>query len=281
MPDNENQRYKELADFLQTRRAKILPSQVGLSSGVRRRTPGLRREEVAQLAGIGLTWYTWLEQGRSIQVSAQIVESLSRTLLLDKQERMHLYTLARQPLPANIPFYQGSVSPTLQHVLDQLTLCPSFVMDQRWNVIGWNKAACLVFGEFSNLNVRQKNMVWMMFTSAYYKKLFVDWGFHAQGMLARFRSACGQYIEDPWLLEFIQDLKRESKEFDVWWSLHDVQSNSEINKKLSHPIAGTLAFEFSSFDVSDHSSLKMIVNTPNTTTDTSMKMKSLLGILSE
>jgi transcriptional regulator with XRE-family HTH domain len=135
---NEKHRYIELADFLKTRRAKILPSQAGLSSAARRRTPGLRREEVAQLAGIGITWYTWLEQGRPIHVSAQILESLSRVLLLDRQERMHLYLLANQPLPAELPVYQGTVSPILQHVLDSLTLCPSLVTDQRWNVIAWN-----------------------------------------------------------------------------------------------------------------------------------------------
>ena len=97
--------------------------------------PALRREEVAQLAGIGLTWYTWLEQGRPIQVSAAVIESLSRVLLLDKQERIHLYLLANQPLPVDIPEYQGAVSHALQNVLDSLTLCPSLVTDQRWNVV--------------------------------------------------------------------------------------------------------------------------------------------------
>lgn len=275
--DNEKHRYKELGDFLKTRRAKILPSQVGISPGVRRRTVGLRREEVAQLASIGLTWYTWLEQGRPIRVSTQVIESLSRALLLDKQERIHLYVLAKQPLPTDIPIYQGTVSPALQHVLDNLTLCPSFMMDQRWNVIAWNKAACLVFGEFSKMNVREKNIVWMMFTNNNYKQLFADWDFHAQGMLARFRSTCGPYIEDPWLVQFVQELSKESKEFDLWWSLHDVQSNSEIHKRVNHPTVGRLTFEFCSFDVSDNSSLKLIVNTPDSKTDTVIKMQSLMA----
>ena len=272
----EKQRYKELGDFLKTRRARILPSQVGLSEGLRRRTPGLRREEVAYLAGIGLTWYTWLEQGRSIQVSTEVIESLSRVLMLDKEERVHIYTLARQVPPADIPLYQGTVSPILQHVLDNLTLSPSFIMDTRWNIIAWNKAASVVFVDYSKINAHERNMVWMMFTNSNYKQLFIDWEFHAQGMLARFRSTCGQFIEDPWLLKFIEDLKNESKEFNLWWSKHDVQRKSEVYKKLNHPIVGTMVFEFSSFDISDNSSLKMIVNTPFSETDTDIKVKLLL-----
>lgn len=273
----EKQRYKELGDFLKTRRAKILPSQVGIPKGIRRRTPGLRREEVAYLAGVGVTWYTWLEQGRAIQVSAEVLESLSRVLMLDKQERIHLYTLARQVLPSDIPSNKGTVSPILQHVLDNLILSPSFIMDIRWNIISWNKAARVVFADYSKINTRERNMVWMMFTNPDYKKLFIDWEFHAQGMLARFRSAIGQYIEDPWFINFIEELKTESKQFNLWWSKHEIQGNSELYKKLNHPIAGKMEFEFSSFEVSDNLSLKLIVNTPLADTDTDKKVNFLLG----
>ncbi|MDP4091956.1 MAG: helix-turn-helix transcriptional regulator [Bacillota bacterium] len=274
--NSEIQRYKELADFLKTRRAKILPSQVGLPSVMRRRTSGLRREEVAQLAGIGVTWYTWLEQGRSIHVSAQVIESLARVLLLDKQERIHLYLLANQPLPADIPGYQGTVSPVLQHVLDSLTLSPSLVTDQRWNVIAWNQAACAILGDFSKMNIRERNIVWAMFTDNKFKQLYVDWKLHAKGLLGRFRSTCGQYIEDSWLAQFIDDLKMQSAEFNLWWPLHEIQGNSEVYKQLYHPVAGILDFEVSNFDVSDNSGLKMIVHTPLPGTDTTVKMKSLL-----
>lgn len=274
--NNEKHRYSELADFLKTRRAKILPSQVGLSIGTRRRTPGLRREEVAQLAGIGLTWYTWLEQGRAIHVSTQVIESLSKVLLLDKQERIHLYLLANQPLPTDIPVCQGNVSPILQHVLDSLLFCPSLVTDQRWNVIAWNKAASVIFGNFSEMNVRERNIVWAMFTDDKYKQLYVDWRLHAKGLLGRFRSTCGQYIEDSWLAQFIDDLKKQSTEFNLWWSLHEIQSNGEKSKQMKHPVAGVLDFEISNFDVSDNSGLKMIVHVPLSETDTATKMKTLL-----
>lgn len=274
--NNEMHRYKELADFLKTRRAKILPSQAGLSPGTRRRTPGLRREEVAQLAGVSITWYTWLEQGRHIRVSAQVLESLSKVLLLDKQERIHLYLLANQPLPSDIPEYQGTVSPVLQHVLDNLIFCPSLVTDQRWNVIAWNKAACLLFGDFHQMNARERNIVWAMFTDDKYKQLFVNWKLHAKDLLGRFRPTCGQYIDDPWLAQFIYDLKNQSTEFRSWWPLHDIESNSEKRKQLNHPVAGQLDFEVSNFDVSDNSGLKMIIHTPSPDSDTANKMKLLI-----
>lgn len=276
MSNNEKNRYSELADFLKTRRSKILPSQMGLSTTTRRRTPGLRREEVAQLAGIGITWYTWLEQGRDIRVSAQVIESLSRVLLLDKQERIHLYRLANQPLPADLPTYQGSVSPILQHVLNNLTLCPSLITDQCWNVVAWNDAANLVLGDFSKMNARERNIVWAMFTDQKFKDLYVDWNQHAKGLLGRFRSTCGQYIEDPWLAQFIDELKMRSSEFNLWWSLHEVKSESEVYKQLKHPLVGMLDFEVSNFDVSGHSGLRMIVHTPLPETETSIRMSLLL-----
>lgn len=274
--DNERHRYKELGDFLKTRRAKIMPSQVGLSSVSRRRTPGLRREEVAQLAGVGVTWYTWLEQGRDIHVSTQVIESLSRVLMLDRQERIYLHLLANQPLPEEIPGYLGTVSPVLQHVLDSLNYCPSLVTDQRWNVVAWNKASCMIFGDFTAMTTRERNIVWAMFTDNKYKRLFIDWDMHAKGLLGRFRATCGQYIEDSWIVQFIEDLKAESEEFNLWWPLHDIESNSEKFKQLNHPIVGILEFEVCNFDVADNSGLKLIVHNPLSGTDTAIKMKSLV-----
>ncbi|MGE5628394.1 MAG: helix-turn-helix transcriptional regulator [Solirubrobacterales bacterium] len=274
--ETEKHRYRELGDFLKTRRAKISPSQVGILTTTRRRTPGLRREEIAQLAGIGLTWYTWLEQGRSIHVSTQVIESLSRVLMLNKQERIHLYLLANQPLPADIPGYGGTLSPILQHVLDNLICCPSLIIDQQWNAIAWNKAACLVFGDFGKMNIRERNIVWAMFTDNKYKQLYTDWDFYAKDLLGSFRSMWGKYIEDPWLAQFIDELKIQSKEFNSWWPLHEIQSNKEMYKQLNHPVAGILDFEVSKFDVSSNSSLKLIIHTPLSGTDTLTKMKLLL-----
>lgn len=126
------------------------------------------------------------------------------------------------------------------------------------------------------MNARERNIVWGMFTDNKYKQLYVDWGMHAKALLGRFRSTCGQYIEDSWLSQFIDDLKMQSTEFKIWWPLHEIQSDSEVYKQLNHPIVGILDFEVSKFDVSDHSGLKLIVHTPVSETDTAAKMKLLL-----
>lgn len=267
---------KELGQFLKTRRARVSPLDVGLPEGLRRRTKGLRREEVAALSGIGLTWYTWLEQGRDIKVSSAVLESLARVLLLDEQEKNHLYTLAGQVPEVKITLSKIRVNPTIERVLDNLILSPSFIMDTRWNIISWNKAASVVFGDFNKINVHERNMVWMMFNNEAYKNLFVDWEFHAKGMLARFRSTTAKYFDDPWLIDFIEKLKEKNKKFNLWWSMYEVETNIGFHKKVKHPIAGIMIFEFASFDVCDSPNLKLIVNTPLPETDTDVKVKLLL-----
>ena len=276
--DTERQRYLELGDFIKTRRGKILPSQVGLPSGLRRRTPGLRREEVAQLAGIGLTWYTWLEQGRPIRVSSQVLESLARVLLLDPHERDYLFTLARHVVPASPLSRQSVIKPSVQHILDSLQLSPALIIDQRWNVIAWNNASSVVFGDFGMIDPLDRNIVSMIFTDNSYMSLFIDWEFHARGMLARFRTAYGQHVDDPWFAAFIENLKIKSNAFREWWSQHEAQNSTEVNKELKHPIAGKLVFESCSFALSDNPNLKMIVNTPLPETDTAEKVRGLSGM---
>lgn len=274
--EEELSRHKELADFLKTRRARISPQQVGLPDGTRRRTPGLRREEVAYLSGIGITWYTWLEQGRDIQVSAQVLESLSRVLMLDEEETRHLYTLANQTPPSRIPLHQQAVNPMLQRILDSLRLSPSLILDTRWNVIAWNKAARVVLIDFEAMGPEDRNFIWLTFTNPAYREIFENWEQQAQGLVARFRAACGAYIDDPWVTEFVQKLKGASSEFARWWSMHDVENEREHNKVFNHPVVGKLAFEHSSFFVADNMNLKLFINAPAPGTDTESKMRMLM-----
>ena len=157
-------RHQELADFLRSRRARLSPEQVGLSRGMRRRTPGLRREEVASLAGVSPEWYTWLEQGRAINVSVQLVENLARVLQLDDNERTYLFLLAlRQPPPAEL-FSPPTISPTVQLFLDQSGTTPACVVDARFNAIARNRAHCAVFGSFEGQSERDRNIIWRVFT---------------------------------------------------------------------------------------------------------------------
>lgn len=279
--DNSKQKYKELGDFLKTRRAKILPSQVGLPEGTRRRTPGLRREEVASLANVGLTWYTWIEQGRAIQVSTQVLESLARILMLDKQEITHLYTLAGQAPPVSFPSYDETIDPMLQHVLDSLEFSPAMIIDARWNVIAWNQAAEKLSLNFRKISVYKRNLLRIMFTDEEFKKTFTDWSCAAQGMVARFRAACGEFIDDPWIKELVNELKNESTEFDLWWSMHNVKTERERTKTVIHPALGQLNFEETSYMVSDNTGLKMSVFTPVPGTDTKEKIKQFLTMQAE
>jgi len=161
----ELDRHHELTAFLRSRRARISPEQVGLPKGTRRRTPGLRRGEVALLAGVTPEWYTWLEQGRDIHVSEQLLESLARVLLLDANERAHLFLLAlRQQPPPVETFSPTTISPTMQQFLDQLGTSPACVVDPRLNVVAWNAAFRVCFGDFATQTARERNLIWLLFT---------------------------------------------------------------------------------------------------------------------
>ncbi len=270
--DSSRQRYKEFGDFLKTRRAKIQPSQVGLPEGAHRRTPGLRREEVASLSGVGLTWYTWIEQGRPIQVSAQVLESLARALMLDKQETLHLYTLAGQAPPNGFLGSYDNVNPMLQHMLDSLDYSPATITDARWNLIAWNNAALKLSFDYSKVDIYKRNLLQMMFTNEEFQKTFTDWSSTAQSMVARFRAVYGKFVDDPWIEAFINDLKAESKDFKLWWSMHNVKTEDERNKVIIHPVLGKLVFEETSFMVANNTNLKMNIFTPLEGTDTKEKI---------
>lgn len=261
---NTQIRYTELGDFLKTRRNKIKPEQLGLPAGTRRRTPGLRREEVAQLSGIGLTWYTWLEQGRAINVSDDVLDSLSRVYLLSDEERNHLYILANKPITKVKGEFQ-SVSNALTRILEKfdVSFCPAYIMDYHWNLIAWNKCAVATFGDFNLLPAYQRNVIYMMFCNQEYMELFDNWEFHAKGIIARFHATMAQHIDDQWFIGFIQDIKNKCDKFSDWWSLYDVKGMSDVIKELTHPIMGKLTFEFVSLDVSDNLNIKLLIYTPD------------------
>lgn len=272
MKENQN-RQKELGVFLKTRRSRIKPGQAGLPEGTRRRTPGLRREEVAHLAGIGLTWYTWLEQGRAISVSAGVLDSLSRVYLLSEEERRHLYALAGKPI-AGPGIDERPVNQPLLRILERLddAYCPAYVMDQRWNVAAWNGCAAAVFGDFERIPADKRNVVHMMFCNREYMALFDDWEDHAKGIIARFHAAMARHMDDPWLIGFVRDLKLNSEQFSAWWTIYDINGMTDVRKELTHPVMGRLAFEFASFDSSGNPNLKLLIHNPDQDTATRLQM---------
>jgi transcriptional regulator with XRE-family HTH domain len=276
MEQSANERLHELARFLKTRRARISPEEAGLPNVGRRRTPGLRRGEVAQLSGISVDWYTWLEQARNIQVSAQVLESIARALQLDSSERKHLYHLALQQLPADLIPADSVVSPTLQNFLDQQGTSPAFVTDQRLNIVAWNKVATMIYGDYGGMSERERNAVWRTFTSQYVRQLLQEtWETHARHRLAHFRANYGKFAGDPWWMEFIDELGQASEEFRAWWPQHDVLIGPEGKKINYHPTAGLLIFDQISFLVSDAPHLTVTVNIP-ADNDTISKAKRLV-----
>lgn len=266
----------ELAHFLKTRRNKIQPEQAGLPSGTRRRTAGLRREEVAQLAGIGLTWYTWLEQERDIQVSNQVLESIARVLCLTAEETCHLFSLAGNTVMAANSSELNLITPAIRNLLNNIVDVPAYVMDQRWNLLAWNDISQKVFGDFSVLSPSERNIVHLMFMNRPYMNLFEDWPFHAYGIIARFRAAYGKYPDDVWFDPFIKNMCNSSTIFDEWWAMHDVHGMDDVIKEIHHPKARRMIFEFSSFDISSNPNLKLIFHNPISGTDTKSKIDMLI-----
>ncbi|HEX2910103.1 MAG TPA: helix-turn-helix transcriptional regulator [Chloroflexia bacterium] len=273
----ELDRHHELAEFLKTRRARLSPEELGLPRGTRRRTPGLRRGEVAMLAGVSLEWYTWLEQGRDINVSVQLLESLTRVLQLDENERAHLFLLALKQPPPVETFSPPVISPTLQYFLDQLGTTPACVADTRLNVVAWNKAHCAVFGDHAGMSEREHNLIWKFFTSPFQHRESENWRKMASIYLAQFRAGYGRFSEDPWWAEQIAELNRISPEFRELWARHDVLNLSEGQKTMYHPVAGELFFDFLWLQAVDSSDLRLLIHTPRSNTDTAAKIERLLA----
>ncbi|MEO8609152.1 MAG: helix-turn-helix transcriptional regulator [Chloroflexota bacterium] len=272
----ELDRHHELAEFLRSRRARLSPEQIGLPRGTRRRTPGLRRGEVADLAGVSPEWYTWLEQGRDINVSVQVLESLAAVLQLDDNERAHLFLLAlRQPPPVE-RFSPPTVSYGLQTFLDHLGTTPACVVDARTNVIAGNAAYCAVFGDFSALTEHERNLVWRIFTLPAARQANEHWKEIARAYLAQFRAGYGRFINDPWWAQQIAELSAVSPEFRELWEHHDVVNLSEGCKVLKHRLAGELDFDILWLQTVDSSDLRVLIHTPRSA-ETAAKIGRLLA----
>jgi transcriptional regulator with XRE-family HTH domain len=257
---DESERRQVLADFLRQRRARLAPADVGLPPGLRRRTPGLRREEVAQLANIGTSWYVWLEQGRDVHPSTQVLESLAQALRLTVNERRHLFLLAGQALPPSAPI-EEHVSPALQRMLDDLNPTPAYIMGRRLDYLAWNTAAHLLFGMSAGDGPYARNAVWRLFNNPSMQAR-PRWEQLARGTLAEFRAASARYPGDRWFEELIEDLKAISPEFRQWWPHHDARSTLEGHKVLEHPTLGRLEFDEVTLQVLNNPDLRIVIYAP-------------------
>ncbi len=271
---HESERRQALADFLRKRRAHLSPADVGLPPGLRRRTPGLRREEVAQLANISTSWYVWLEQGRDVHPSLQVLESLAQALRLTLNERRHLFLLAGQALPPHARPVEESVSPALQQLLDDLDPTPAYVMGRRLDYLAWNKAADGVFAISGTSSPNARNLIWRLFTNRTIRKHVPDWEQKVRGALAEFRTASARYSGDVWFEELIEELKQVSPEFCRWWPQHDASSSLDGRKIMEHPVAGHLEFEHVTLQVPGDPDIKITIYTP--LAETRAKLQPLL-----
>ncbi len=271
---DDQERRKALADFLRTRRTRLSPPDVGLPWGSRRRTPGLRREEVAQLANIGTSWYVALEQGRDVNPSEQVLESLAQALRLNEAERHHLYVLARPQSAINPLPDEETVGSTLQQAMKALNPHPAYVMGRRWDLLAWNQAAEIVFS-FSEIKPpHSRNFLWRSFTSPVLRR-HRHWEQLAKSSIAQFRADCAYYPGDQSFEELIEDLKEISSEFRLWWSSHDVKNVPEGHKIMAHPTLGQLEFEYVSLRVPTNHDQKVVIYTCSP--ETAIKLNGLLS----
>lgn len=246
----------DLSAFLRTCRERLLPQDVGLPSGGRRRTPGLRREEVAALAGVGLTWYTWLEQGRDIGVSASFLDNLARVLKLDAAERRHLFLLAHERLPAEPGITWCVLPPLVRRLMHDLPH-PAFVLNLRWDVLGFNDMADELLG-FGAHQPGQRNLLWQMFTDPVLHTRFASWEQQAAEMLSGFRRDFARATEGTDMQELVNELKRVSPEFKQYWDQHDVHLPCSGLRSLV--LDGQLReFEQTSLIIDESRHLRMVV----------------------
>ena len=250
-----------LGGFLKARRGRLSPEDVGLPPGPRRRTPGLRREEVALLAGVGITWYTWLEQGRPINASGQVLDAVARTLRLDRAEREHLYRLAEAtPLRA---WADSTVVPdALRAVLHGLDPLPATLANSRFDIIESNEAHKGLFADWHSLPCVHKNLLWCCVTEPRARERFLNYDEEISHLVARLRSAYGRHVGDPSWEEDIRRLCDVSPEFAELWARHEVAEPADRTLRFRHPVAGELTFTRTELAGPAASGLRVTVYTP-------------------
>jgi transcriptional regulator with XRE-family HTH domain len=259
--DPDELRRRELAEFLRSRRERIAPAQVGVTFSGRRRTPGLRREEVAQLSGVGVTWYTWLEQGRDIKVSEQVLAAIARTLMLDRDERAHLFTLAGSPEPSVVGECHA-VPPQVRATLAKLDPYPACVQNAKYDLLAYNRAYNRLVTDLDELPVEDRNCMWLAFTDPHWKKQIVDWDDAAARMVANLRVLMADHVGDAGWKSFIARLRAESPEFAELWARHEVRGIENKAKKFRHPQVGLMKFEVTNTWLAPQAGRRMLVYVP-------------------
>ena len=259
-PASERRRV-ELGKFLKSRRARLKPEDFGMPAGSRRKTPGLRREELALLAGVGVTWYTWLEQGREINASTQVLDAVARTLRLDRAERWHLYALAEaMPVVASTP--RCTVPDSIVEIVRSLDPLPAVVVNARFDIITENDAYTDLFRHVHSLPCVHRNALWCTITEPRSRELFPQYEENVRYMVARLRASYGRHVGDPDWEEDIRRLSALSTEFAELWALHEVAEFRPTSMAYRHPDAGPLTFTTNELQVQAGPEARLVVRTP-------------------
>lgn len=272
MPETTQDRPRKLQDdnplgsYLRDRRGKLDPAECGIEA-TRRRTPGLRREEVAQRANVSATWYTWLEQGRGGSPSSDVLDRLAKALALTSAEREHLFLLAqhRPPEIRHQPF--EPISQQLQRVLDAMTFSPAVLRTALWDVVGWNAAASVVMTDYALLPPEERNILKLIFCNDRVRSHMVNWERDARSAVAAFRAEAIKAAHPEHLQAMVDELSRKSPEFYAIWRDYDIQNYGAGTKHFRHEIAGDLMMEYSSFTVDGRPDLGLVIFTPLTDAD--------------
>jgi transcriptional regulator with XRE-family HTH domain len=270
-------RRRELGSFLRSRRERITPEQVGFPPGPRRRTPGLRREEVAQLSGVGVTWYTWLEQGRAINVSEQVLDAISRTLLLDPHERSHLFTLAgtRGRIIEN---ECRSLTPVVHTLLDKLDPYPACVLNARHDILAFNRTYGGLVDDLAAMPFEDRNTLWLAFTHPGWRRAIVDWDDAVCRMVAQYRAAMAEHVAEPAWKALVRRLHHASPEFGEVWARHEVRPLENRTKQLRHAELGTLRLDYTNMWFGELSHTRFVTYSP-ADTETAERLVRLQELL--
>ncbi len=263
-----------LGTYLKDRRSKLDPAAFGFPL-TRRRTPGLRREEVAQRANVSATWYTWLEQGRGGAASADVLDRIARAMMLTDVEREHLFLLGLGRPPEVRYRAPEGITPRLQRVLDTLDCSPAFIRTAIWDVVAWNRAAAAVLTDYSQLPGGQRNVLRMIFRDSRVRAAQSDWQSVARYVVASFRADVARAGAARNVQSLVDELCATSPEFAAMWRDNDVQGHGDGMKTLHHPVAGKLSMEFSAFAVDGRPDLILVIYNPATPADKD-KIRALL-----
>ncbi|MGW3459752.1 helix-turn-helix transcriptional regulator [Streptomyces olivaceoviridis] len=264
----------EVGDFLRSRRARIRPEEVGLPAHGRRRVPGLRREEVAQLAGVSVDYYIRLEQGRGTSVSDAVLDAVARVLRLDETEHAYLRTVARPHRQRRKPAGAPRVRPGVQLLLDGMERNPAFVLGRRMDVLAWNALGDAV-GGFSRLAPDERNVPRLVFLDPASRELYPEWAAVAAQTVAQLRLLAARYADDPGLCALVGELTLKSEEFRRLWTDHEVRECAFGVKKVRHPVAGLLTLPYETLTVPTDPEQTIVVYTPEPGSETAERLAVL------